>query len=133
MGIATALVVIGGSHQNDTGISPQVIAELWEGDRANWSVRSIGSKDIEFRVDPNSPDDIFDELVNVLRKVCGISPNEPLKTSIAVTIFDDSSLESRAHRFAELSTCDVSLFTSAYSRTFSAWKDEWITKGSLKI
>ena len=91
MGIATALVVIGGSHQNDTGIGPQVIAELWEGDRANWSVRSIGSKDIEFRVDPNSPDDIFDELVNALRKVCGIAPNEPLETSIAVTIFGQST------------------------------------------
>ena len=133
MGIATALVIIGGSHQNDTGISPQVIAELWEGDRANWSVRSIGSKDIEFRIDPNSPDDIFDELVNVLRKVCGVSLNEPLETSIAVTIFDGSSLVSRVHRFAELTTCDVSLFTTAYSRTFSAWKDKWVIEGSLKI
>ena len=133
MGIATALVIIGGSHQNDTGISPQVIAELWEGDRANWSVRSIGSKDIEFRIDPNSPDDIFDELVNVLRKVCGVSLNEPLETSIAVTIFDGSSLVSRVHRFAELTTCDVSLFTTAYSRTFSAWKDKWVIVGSLKI
>ena len=133
MGIATALVVIGGSHQNDTGIGPQVIAELWEGDRANWSVRSIGSKDVEFRIDPNSPDDIFDELINVLRKVCDIAPNEPLKTSIAVTIFDGSSLGSRAHRFAELTNCDVTLFTTAYSRTFSAWKEEWVVEGSLKI
>ena len=126
MGIATALVVIGGSHPNDTGISPHIIVELWEGSRATWLVRSIGDDSFTHRVDPESPEDIFDGLIEAIKAASPmaggmVKPGMPAGISIAVTIFENSSLLLDVERFKEFTDCDVTVFQTTYSRTFNQW------------
>ncbi len=126
MGIATALVVIGDLHPNDTGISPLLIVELWEGIRATWLVRSIGDDSFTHRVDPKKPDDIFDGLIEAIKvasPVAGgiVKPGMPSGISLAVTIFENSSLLRDLKRFEEFIDCDVTVFQTTYSRTFNQW------------
>ena len=126
MGIATALVVIGGSHPNDTGISPHIIIELWEGSRATWMVRSIGDDSFTHRVDPKKPEDIFDGLIKAINAASPVAGGiakrgMPSGISLAVTIFENSSLLRDIKRFKEFVDCDVTVFQTTYSRTFNQW------------
>jgi hypothetical protein len=66
MASVSSLVLLGPSHQNVNGFSPDWTAELWEGDRAKWILRSQKPGKRPKSFNPKSPPKIFDSLVELI-------------------------------------------------------------------
>ena len=129
MAAVTATILLGGNHPNDISVDPYFIIKLWEGDRAAWTVHSLEDPTFERRVLPESPETIHTEgcaLINGLVRELGIG-------AVMVTALEGSSIEKHLDEMAAL-ICDVDvhLLATRGSRTYSGWKSEWITKGSLQ-
>lgn len=129
MASVSAFVTIGSPHQNDNGIGPHLVAELWEGDRTVWALRSFDGSIAPRNAHPEAPELIFDSFVDLIRDLYPgpfDEPATPQDVSLVVTMLGGSTLLEQADRFKTLSSFDVHLAPVAWSRIFSAWNEEWV-------
>jgi len=128
MASVSAVVLIGSSHQNDNGFSPDWIAELWEGDRATWVFRpQTGNRRVR-RFHPASTAKIFDAFRSALVRIIGTpvdDAEEPRQLTLVVVILDKSSLKASLAKFKALKGLDVHLAPTAWSRVWDGWRGEW--------
>jgi len=131
MASVSAMVSIGHSHPNDNGFSPSWTAELWEGDRATWVLRPIAEGKRVRRVRPESPDLIFDSLLDLLQRMYKVpldDPKAPTGITMLVTVLHGSTLSPSLRRFKALKGLDVHLAPVSWDRTWSRWTGKWDTR-----
>ena len=131
MASVSAIVSIGNSHPNDNGFSPSWVAELWEGDRATWVLRPTEEGKRIRRVRPESPDLIFDSLLEVLQRMHKTpldDPKAPTGITMVVTVLHGSTLSRSLRRFKALKGVDVHLAPVSWDRTWSQWTGQWDTR-----
>lgn len=129
MASVSAFIIIGSPHQNDNGIGPHLVAELWEGDRAVWALRSFDGSVVPRNAHPEAPELIFDSFVDMISDVYPgphDDPAVPQNVSMVVTMLEGSTLFRQVDRFKALRSFDVHLAPVAWSRTWSAWNNEWV-------
>ena len=129
MAAVTATILLGGSHPNEISVDTYYIMKLWEVDRAAWTVHSLEDPKFERRVLRASPETIHTEgcaLINNLVRELGIG-------AVMLTALEQSSIEKHLDEMTQLiRDVDVHLLITRGSRTYSRWKNEWISSGSLK-
>jgi hypothetical protein len=105
------------------------VAELWEGDDAVWALRSFDGSLKPRSVRSEAPELVFDAFVELIRDLYPVphdDPASPQGVSMVVTMLKRSTLLTHADRFKELRSFDVHLAPVAWSRTWSAWNNEWV-------
>jgi hypothetical protein len=129
MASVTTFVVIGEPHQNDTGLNPEILVELWEGSRARWIFRKMSDGTVLKTIEPSSPKDIAKELV---REIEALEPGatdtagKPLLLSVVVTALEGSTVLHQLDDLKSLIACDLHVLTTTYSRMFSPWAKSWV-------
>lgn len=128
MASVSAIVSIGHSHPNDNGFAPSLTAELWEGDRATWVLRPTEEGKRIRRVRPESPNLIFDSLLEVLQRMYRgplDDPKAPSGLTVVVTVLHGSTLSRSLKRFRMLKGVDVHLAPVSWDRTWNQWTGKW--------
>ena len=131
MASVSALVLLGPSHQNDNGFSPEWTAELWEGDRAKWILRSQKPGKRQKSFNPKSPPKIFDSLVELIDTAypgATEEGDEPNGITLLVICLGGSSLVGHLPRIRGLKQFDIQFAPVSWSRTFDSWGGRWQVK-----
>ena len=101
---------------------------MWEGYRAAWTAHSLTDPTFERRVLPKAP---ATSAVEGARMAMGLV-REFGMGAVMVCAIDGSSILHGIEEMAKVITeVDLHLLTSAGSRTYSRWKDQWRTTGVL--
>lgn len=129
MASVSGFVVIGTPHQNENGISPDWIAELWEGDRAKWILRPLKGRGRARGFSPESPAKIGQSLLEILELLAPGSTNskgDPIDMSLIVVAMEQSSLLKTIPRLRKLRRIDVHIASVSDSRVYSTWSGDWV-------
>ena len=129
MASATAFVFLGTPHQNDNGINPEWLIELWEGNVARWAARHLGGSQANLVSEPSSPEDIGLALV---RFILQLTENRSGRLSVVVSALPDSSMLRHMNCVDGLRGADVHVLTPSYTRTVSAWSGELYESGRIQ-
>lgn len=130
MASVSAFVLMGPSHPNDTGLSPEWICELWEGDRPKWVLRSLRPNRRNRTFSPRAPGRILDSLQAAIGSAYPESLNdidEPIGVSLVVVCLDGSSLAKSLPRLRKLERFDVHEAPVSWYRNFDRWSGKWKT------
>ena len=131
MASVSAFVLLGPSHQNDNGFSPEWTVELWEGDRPKWILRSQNPGKRPKSFNPKSPPKIFDSLVELIETAYPGSTEEgeePNGIALVVTCLGGSSLVRHLPQIRGMKQFDVHLAPVTWSRTYDTWGGRWQVK-----
>ena len=129
MASATAFVLLGTPHQNDNGINPEWLIELWEGNVARWAARHLGGSQANLVSEPSSPEDIGAALV---RFILQLTENRSGRLSVVVSALPDSSMLRHMNCVDGLRGADVHVLIPSYTRTVSAWSGELHESGRIQ-
>lgn len=130
MASVSAFVLMGPSHPNDTGLSPEWICELWEGDRAKWVLKSMRSNRRNRIFSPSTPGKILESLESAIDSAYPGSLKDledPIGVSLVVVCLDGSSLAKSLPRLRKLKRFDVHQAPVSWYRTFNHWSGKWTT------
>ena len=126
MAAVTAVIIVGESHPNDTGVNPKVILKLWEGSRASWTAHSLTDQRFERRADPGEP-------ANIMVDGCILARDIAFEFNLNAVMICASSNSSINNQILEgmksLEGLDVYITQQTGSRTHNQWRGGWEADG----
>jgi hypothetical protein len=126
--VVTAVIMIGNSHPNDTGVDPQVILKLWEGDRATWTTHRLDGGSENDRVNPSDPN-------LIARAGCELAAKIARKDgfdAVWISVTKASTMNRQINECGELlQEIDLYICQESGSRIYSRWKNSWVADGIL--
>ena len=128
MACVTCTVLVGVPHQNDNGIQPELLIELWEGSRATWIIRDLTRRDPDNLIEPEKPEFIARDLVNYLDMRV---QDKSERQSIIISPLEGSSVIRQLTSFQKLRDCDLHVMHVEYSRVFSEWSNQTTETGLI--
>jgi hypothetical protein len=128
MACVTCTVLVGAPHQNDNGIQPELLIELWEGSRATWIIRDLTRANTDKLIEPERPEFIAGDLIDYLgKRVQAVSDRQ----SIIISPLEGSSVLRQLASFEKLSDYDLHVMHVEYSRVFSEWTNQSTETGRI--
>lgn len=127
MASVSAFLILGKTHPNDNGFSPEWVAELWEGDRAKWILRSRDASKRARSFSPSTPSKIFDSLLKVIEVAYPGALKQPSESnglSLVVVCLDGSSLRKLLPRIRRIPKFDIHEAPVSWARTFDTWGEK---------
>ena len=122
---------MGATHQNDNGFSPEWVCELWEGDRARWTLRSVRTSKRARSFSPQAPAKILESLKDAISAAYPGSlekSDEPTGISLVIVCLEGSSLTRFLPRMRkQFDRFDLHEASVSWSRTYSHWSETWTT------
>ena len=130
MASVSAFILMGSSHPNDIGFTPEWVCELWEGDRARWVLRSVRTSKRPRSFSPDASKEIFDSLKDAIVAAYPGSlekSDAPTGVSLVIVCLEGSSLRKFLPHLRKLRRFDIHEAPVSWSRTYSRWSGDWIT------
>ena len=128
MAAVTAVIMVGISHPNDTGVNPEVILKLWEGSRAVWTAHKIGDSRYERRAEPDEP-------ATIMADGCKLARDTAVELNLNAVMISSSSHSSINSQILSgmemLEGLDVYITQQTGSRTNNQWSGGWESDGIL--